>query len=366
MIGGEYQARNHRVNCAVVRLLPDGTRDPQFGDHGVALLEVPDHDCWLTDVKLQNDGKIVGVGGLDDDVATRTALVRFNLDGTIDTTFAADGLAIGPNSITGQATALAIDASGRFVVASLTSPDPATQDTTYFATIRFLPTGELDNSFGAGGLAEAAFNNGWDEANDLAVQPDGRIIVAGIADGPNVVKVKFGIVRYLDSGMRDQSFGGDGLVTVEFPDGNGTAEGVFVDPDGRILVGGGVGGAGVRAGLARLTSDGQLDSSFGSNGITVTPAPVHKQIAYSKIDEKYVAAGWFHVVGAAVARFNVDGSVDTTFGSSGVKTAATASQSTQANDLAIQSDGRIVVVGGRLDEQPDAVFEDFFAMRFCP
>jgi uncharacterized delta-60 repeat protein len=204
--------------------------------------------------------------------------------------------------------------------------------------------GSLDTSFGVGGKATTDFG-GTDEADGVAVQPDGRIVAAGIAgfyEGGN-----FALARYDRDGSLDTSFGG-GKVTTDFGSASDFAFDVAIQPNGSIVAGGAVGysTAGADFALARYERDGSIDPSFGVGGKVTTDFGSFDYAFAPAIqpDGRIVAAG----AGSedfAVARYNRDGSLDTSFGIGGKVTTDFGSADDFAFDVAVQPDGSIVAAG---------------------
>jgi uncharacterized delta-60 repeat protein len=164
----------------------------------------------------------------------------------------------------------------------------------------------------------------------------------------------------------------DGTLTVGFPEGNREATAVALASTGRPLMIGPAGGGSTATALVRLESNGSLDETFGAGGQVVSAAAANQGLVVSPIDQSIVAAGWqrdeaSNTSNVVVARLTSSAELDPTFGTNGIATAASASPHTQAYDVAIQDDRKIVVVGTRLD-YPDSlgVPMDFFAARFCP
>jgi uncharacterized delta-60 repeat protein len=194
----------------------------------------------------------------------------------------------------------------------------------------------------------------------VAIQSNGRIIAAGTADGPNQ---PFALARYLSNGSLDVSFSRDGKVTTDFGPGFDVAEGVAIQDNGRIVAAGVASDPDFAFALARYTPDGRLDTSFSGNGkvrTNFTP-----QIDWAKdvaIQENggIVAAG-FAETGRpfdprfAVARYLSNGTLDGAFGGDGRVTTNFTTGQDQANGVAIQENGRIVVAGAAdLTEAPGA------------
>jgi uncharacterized delta-60 repeat protein len=227
----------------------------------------------------------------------------------------------------------------------------------FLAALPVLPSfatgsaGNLDPSFGTGGRVVGTFY-GW--ASAVALQPDGKIVVAGVADArPGTFG--FALVRYNPDGTLDRSFGRNGKVITGFGDG-AEATAVVVQPDGKIVVAGRSGptGEGSRFfALARYLPDGALDRSFGKRGkITTGLLGGENGIADLALqpDGKIVAGGWASPASAlvyrfALARYRADGTLDPSFGSGGTVTTKLGNGSSNGATLALQPDGKILAGG---------------------
>jgi uncharacterized delta-60 repeat protein len=213
--------------------------------------------------------------------------------------------------------------------------------------------GSLDPSFSGDGKVVTPFPNGRDNAEDVAVQADGKVVVAGSSGSD------FALARYNTDGSLDATFGTGGRVHTNFPlDRGGFASALVIQPDGKIVLAGEATDAtqSFSSGfaLARYNSDGSLDTSFDSDGLVVTSFPGGSAFAEDLLlqpDGKLVAAGTrrdnttFQAV-FALARYNTDGSLDTSFDSDGRATIDIAGTTAEeARGVAVQADGRIVVVG---------------------
>jgi uncharacterized delta-60 repeat protein len=204
-----------------------------------------------------------------------------------------------------------------------------------FVVARYLPDGSLDWTFGTGGVATAPFGQYTGaQGRAVALQADGKIVVAGTASN------YFALGRFDADGSFDTSFGGDGKVELSVGEAS-YAYAVAVQPDGKIVAAGrGAGWPGEFA-LARLEPDGSIDSTFGSDGtVTTAVGPISSVRALAiQPDGKIVTAGYPDF---ALARYEPDGSLDATFGSGGIVTTAAGSED-GAWALALQPDGKIVV-----------------------
>jgi uncharacterized delta-60 repeat protein len=233
--------------------------------------------------------------------------------------------------------------------------EPLAADDYDFAVMRFTATGALDPGFGDNGKMHIGFGND-DFANALALQPDGKIVLAGsYCDEPLVGNCEFSpdfdfaLARLNSNGSLDASFGSYGKVTTGFG-GDEVAWAVALQTDGKIVAAGRKQGEGFA--LARYLSNGALDGAFDGDGKVMTPMGGPSDTAYGLIiqsDGKIVAAG---VGGSnaqfALARYNTNGALDNTFTSDGkVFTDFVPSANEVAYALVMQPDGRLVAAGGR-------------------
>jgi len=284
--------------------------------------------------------------------------------GQLDPSFGAGGTVVTefPSSYAG-ARAVAIQADGRIVAAGFAhTNDSIISD---FALTRYDSNGALDPTFGIGGRVRTDFGGRFDEASAVAVQPDGRIVVAG--NSSDASGNDMAVARYNSDGTLDTGFDGDGMVLVDFGS-ESSARAVALQPDGKIVLAGWVShpvGPGCCVSdfaLARLTSAGALDSSFDGDGRVVTdflPGTDNghdaAQAVLVQADGRIVAAG-AGVAGVvsvdfAVARYLTDGSLDPTFSNDGLVTTDFVGYFDEIRDLALDTGGRIVA-GGQSCEFP--------------
>jgi uncharacterized delta-60 repeat protein len=237
--------------------------------------------------------------------------------------------------------------------------------------------GELDPSFGNGGIVMTDFSNSTDLANAVALQLDGKLVVAGTTYTDNDFSDEdFAIARYNADGTLDASFGNNGRVTTDFPNLAAVISAVLVQPDGKIVVAGGAYPLFTFAGdfkVARYNPDGSLDYSFGIGGIVTTIFPGDGSYAFAlalQSDGKIIAAGTDFVdfnpgdmsdTDFALARYNPDGSLDTTFGNAGTVTTDFLGAEDDVFSILIQPDGKIVAVGSA---NSPVDFYDFAAARY--
>ena len=237
--------------------------------------------------------------------------------------------------------------------------------------------GDLDPGFGKAGRVATDFGASTDIANAVALQRNGRIVVAGTTYRDNDFSGEdFALARYDADGRLDPGFGTRGRVTTDFPGLAAEASAVLVQPDGKILVAGGAFPLLVFLGdftLARYNPDGSLDAGFGHGGIVTTSFPGQGSYACAlalQPDGRILAAGTDYVAFSsddssntdfALARYNADGSPDASFGHGGQVTTDFDGFDDDAFSVLVQPDGRIVAVGSARNPADDF---DFAAARY--
>ncbi|NLX05086.1 MAG: DUF4347 domain-containing protein, partial [Phycisphaerae bacterium] len=350
----------------LARYSADGFLDTTFSGDGVLTTAISPNTDIAYSMAIQADGKIVAAGysynGSNDDFA----LVRYNSDGSLDTTFSGDGIVTTGfgGSSADQVKSVAIQADGKIVVAGYSNLG-GTND---FALARYNTDGSLDTSFSGDGLLTTAIGTGADAAYGMAIQADGKIVAAGYSyNGSNY---DFALVRYNTDGSLDTTFSGDGIVTTGF--GGSSADQVqsmAIQADGKIVVGGSSNLSGSDDfAVARYNTDGSLDITFSGDGLLTTDCggvlDQLKSIAIQS-DGKIVAVGNSMsaslVYDIALARYNTDGSLDTTFSGDGKLTTNLGTASDSVNAVAIQSSGKIVAAGSI----PVAGNTDFVLVRYA-
>jgi uncharacterized delta-60 repeat protein len=324
------------ARLAVVRYLPTGAIDTSFGVSGKIVTGFPTGgSAYARSMELQTDGKVVLAGSAGNSVA----LVRYTSAGLLDTSFNGTGFvttSVGAVSA-GEANSLAIQADGKLVVAGWAYN--ATQD---FMLLRYNSNGSLDNTFGVAGKVSTAVGSGTDIAHSVAIQADGRIVVAGVTyNGSNN---DMALLRYFSNGSLDHTFGTGGKVITAWGSGADQARSVYVQQDGKILVAGsseGEGAKGVDFALVRYNSDGNVDREFGWGG-TVTAGMVANDAKSVMVqpDGKILLAGssWSDF---ALLRYRSDGLPDSGFGTMG----KVIIPGGRAQSVMLQPDGKIVVGG---------------------
>jgi uncharacterized delta-60 repeat protein len=336
---------------SVVRLLTarfnvDGSLDTTFGTGGVSRVQIG-NSAAASDVRIQTDGKIV-VGG---SVPQGLAIIRLRSDGLLDTSFDTDGGVIVPAGTAGLiARSLVIQNDAKILVAC--SPNNGGAVSGDFTMIRLNENGSFDNTFGFNGKVVTAFNPGASSSFSAAIRDNGRIIAVG---GFSSVNGDVALVQYGSDGRIDFSFGENGKVkTGEFA-GSGSLRKIHTQTDGKIVAVGSSALKGTNLGtftVVRVNSDGTTDDTFGLNG-RILPIPLVSSNAYDlaiQNDGKILVVGYLEfgpTLELVVARFNVNGSLDDTFDGDGIAKHDFGSANSFAGNtdysIALQNDGKIVV-----------------------
>jgi uncharacterized delta-60 repeat protein len=331
-----------------------GELDPSFGEDGIVSTNFGPHAvAEIDDLALQPDGKIVVAGHLETGEVYNFdfALARYNPDGSLDASFGDGGAVRTDITSYDSANAVVIQPDGKILAAGWVY-DSETYLFNDMLLARYHPDGSLDTNFGDGGLVLSDFGTG-SAAGDLALQADGKILVAGYTDieeAGQYLRV-FALARYTPEGLLDASFDGDGWVTTSFSAFGNTASSLALQPDGKILLAGeavaSYSGGDPYIALARYNSDGSLDNAFDGDGkLVVTDMAGGRSLVALQADGKIVVA--YSSVEAApdfiLQRFNPDGSLDTGFGEAGrVRTDWGGQEYTTG--IAVQPDGKIIAAG---------------------
>jgi|SRR5579864_1214238 len=358
-------------NFTLARYNPDGTPDASFGSNGQVVTIVSPNGSLINGAALQPDGKIVAVGqafvktskGAFGTLKNEIAVARYTTSGALDTTFGGTKnkngtisnageafLSFGSGSDNARAVAFeTINGTTMIVVAGWTNSVTGHPE---IVVARYNPNGTLDTTFGGSGTVVTSIPNTtlYPEAQAVAVQTDGKIVVAGPTNGPGPYPAF--VARYNANGSLDSTFGNSGLVTSQFTLQDGFY-GVTIQSDGKIVaVGDGSvasnGGVNTTGEVARYNPDGTLDTTFaGGSGVFLGPSTGSEYLAVAlQSNGQFVAAGVAPNLETLVTRFNTDGSLDTTYGSGGSTIIAVGTVYSQYNAVAIQpSDGSAVVAG---------------------
>lgn len=307
------------------------------------------------DQTIQNPDRIVAVGQATVGLGTAgIALVRYNLNGTLDTTFGTGGLVT--NSFATESFSQSYG-KGVAITGFLAQPRKITvggyfsspsSNADYFALARFNANGTFDTTFGTNGKAVYSFTPGGDQAHAMGFLNSQPLLVgySKVTPSQNV----FSAARFTSTGVVDTNFGTRGIVNAD-TDLAARARAVVVQGDGKVVA---VGSAGTVTNsvfaLARYNTDGAMDATFGTNGralFALSAGDSQANAVALQSDGKIVAAGYANITGSnnfALLRCNTNGVLDSTF-SGGTVVTNVGTSNAVANAIALQADGKILLAG---------------------
>ncbi|MFI5405685.1 MAG: T9SS type A sorting domain-containing protein [Nitrososphaerales archaeon] len=355
-VGVSYDGNEDR--CVLIRYSVNGIVDNTYGMNGIVITQYGNARNTIRSVKIQPDGKIVVAGDVLDGNNFGFALARYNGNGDLDNTFGVNGFVltqIGTSS--DQINSLALQSDGKILAAGYTY-----SGTTFkFALARYDQNGTLDNTFGTSGIVITQIGVDGDQINSIAIQGDGKILAAGnYYNGSNY---DFVLVRYNLDGSLDNTFGINGIVTTQIGSAGEEINSLLVQPDGKIVAGGYSETGTNNFTLARYNPNGTLDNTFGTNGITTNTLIGEAKTIMRQADGKIVSSCYFYNgvdADFGIVRYNSNGTLDNTFGTNGITSSPIGSSNDYVYSSAIQTDGKIVLAG-YYDKVNDA---DFALARF--
>ncbi len=362
--GYSYNGSNH--DFSLIRLNADGSLDGSFAAGGKLLMPVGSSNDFAYSVTLQPDGKIVVAGDSRNGSDNDFSLIRLNGDGSLDTSFGTGGKQLTPVGVGNEyGNSVTLQPDGKIVVAGVSS-NGSNDD---FSLIRLSANGSLDSSFGSGGKLLVPVGSSTDQAFSVKLQPDGKIVVAGYSGiGGNE---EFSLIRLNADGSLDGSFGTGGKLLVPVGSSDDFGYSVTLQPDGKIVVAGySSNGSNWDFSLIRLNVNGSLDTSFSGDGKLLIPVGSSLDYGYSvtlQPDGKIVVAGEIWIAGNSTVfgliRLNADGSLDSSFGTGGKLLMPVGSSNDLAYSVTLQPDGKIVVAGYSNDSSYNI---DFALIRLNP
>ncbi len=352
-VGSLLEAPGSGSDFGIARYNINGSVDSSFGNHGFVVSDY-NGDTRMISVVIQPDGKIVCGGGIHFPSPTVFYLIRLKVDGSYDSTFGNNGKVI--TSLDPLANdvlfKIVLLGNGKIVAAGLHE----TSNNRAIVLVQYNPNGTVDSSFGNNGSVTNGFGN-VQVYGGLAVQTDGKIVVAN-GDQQGGSTLKYSVARFNSNGITDSSFGVNGVFSTAV---DGYAYDLALQKDNKIVLVGSnyaVTGYGQLC-LARITTTGILDSSFGGSGIITTRlinGSTDSDIGASVLiqpDGKILATATTSILTNrskwAVARYKPNGKLDNTFGRRGIVVTNLADYNNNyhigCNALLIQKNGKIVVGG---------------------
>jgi uncharacterized delta-60 repeat protein len=325
------------------RMLRDGRLDPSYGNGGVVTIDIRGASGGNA-LALQRDGKIIIAGTGKTIGGLAFAAVRLRRDGTLDSSFGQGGIATMNVGWEAIANSVVIRPDGRIVLGGTSNISR-----NEFTAVGLNADGSVDRSFGVGGVSRlSTAGAAW----GMAMQPDGKLVLAGQSNAPftrdllgNLLGVlnktqSFMVARLLPNGTPDPGFGQGGVLVI--PVGQySIGDAVALQPDGKIVLAGSALKGTIVSATIRLMPDGSFDRSFGSAGIATLPLLDGVNAVSLQRDGKIVLAA----VGPTAIRLNSNGTPDKSFGSSGIASAQQLGPGGAANGVTIQRDNKIVLSG---------------------
>lgn len=328
--------------------------DTTFGGTGTVITDINGSD-FATSVAVQPDGKIVVAGYCVNGAVICVA--RYNATGVLDATFNTTGTVQTPvNSGNDRALGLAIQGDGKIVVSGACERPLVGFPGFFnveFCVVRYTTTGALDTSFNGTGIVQVAVGgNGFDSGNAVAIQSDGKIVVAGTCTDRISSTADICIARFTSAGVLDTTFNATGKVVTAVGSGLDNGLSLIIQPDGKIVVGGSCdNGATQQFCILRYAANGVLDTTFNATGILSFPIGSGSALANSltlQADGKYVLAGRCSNgtnFDFCMARVTTAGVLDSTFNGTGTVITAMGGAEDVAHKVAIDADGKIVLAG---------------------
>jgi uncharacterized delta-60 repeat protein len=338
-----YAYEGSKKFFALVRYNPDGSLDTSFGSGGKVTTNFDSevgNDCAYA-MKIDQNGKIVVVGTRQNQ---KFAVVRYNTDGTLDTTFGGTGYITTdiPDTSPDIAYSLTFDATNKIIVAGYSGND--------FCIVRYEEDGYLDSTFGSGGIAKFDLGTTSDYGRAVAIQQDGRILVGGDSNS------QFALIRSLSDGSGlDTSFNSSGKIITSMKNGGDRGNSLLLQPDGNIIQVGFSSNSDTHSydfALIRYTTTGVIDTTFGVNGNGKVLTNFNEDgrndyatAAITDANNRLIVVGYTELSSNydfVIARYDADGNLDTSFGALKFDLG---SNDDRAQAVAIQSDGKIVIAG---------------------
>lgn len=345
------------ANIALIRLLPNGKGDPDFGNNGVVQHNITGHLTQVNAIALKADGKIFAAASIYDTTSTTytdLCVAAFLPSGQFDSSFNATGwiqFDVEP-ALFSAAVDILLDQDDNIVIGGVSEGR--------FCVAKLAPTGVFDPVFGENGIQITQFNEFtpdllYSGAQAIRQQADGKLLVLGTSKRTQT------LIRYLENGLPDPEFGNMGVTQTTFynPGSTDRAYAAAFQPDGKLILAGGtyrdnLDGNSEFA-LVRFQENGLPDVSFGNNGRVVTSwgnkgdqaRAVAVQPDGMILAAGYTATGQYYYTSFALARFFPDGQLDEQFGTFGLVNNyfGQTTEDVRANAMVLQPDGKIVLAG---------------------
>lgn len=342
--GGGYIAPNGSYRFALIRYTANGQPDPTFGQNGIVITNFNDYNASIVSVAITPENKIIAFGNVSTPDGGDYALAKYNLDGSPDLTFNGTGQTTIDFGGYDNGTAFAVNSDGKMYIAAVNSYLVEEK----FRITRLNADGTLDLTFNNGlGYCYTSFGNVNDILTNMLILPEGKLLIAGSTSPGDYNLYNVAVTRLNNDGTADTNFGTNGLVTSDIL---GTFDNNIIltrNANGQIIMGGytdqSTGSFDFT--LFRYSADGVPDASFGSGGsfLDFIPSSAFSyNYVFGQQDSKLLVLGASNdgVTKTFLSRFNSNGSVDNTYGQSGV-----AILPTLLANYSFQPDGKVLAIG---------------------
>ncbi len=343
LIAGTVKSGGKRF-LGIARRSSNGDPDKTFGTNGFVLIAIGNYETNGLAITTQRDGKIIAAGQAYTVAGWDFAVARFNANGTLDTTFDTDGQQLTDVSGNDAMNQVLVQADGKIIVAGA-------EQSSRLSLVRYNSNGSLDTSFGSGGKLITTIMRGNSYSQPVALQSDGKIVVTGANDFGTNRGFDVVVARFNSNGSLDTSFGTNGLTGTAIGSGTDRGNSLAIQADGKIVVTGIANdGKSFDIAVLRYNSNGSLDTTFDGDGIVVTAlkgADFGLSLAL-QADGKIVVSGVSNTIsksGMALLRYMSNGALDTTMAGTGYTVLDIGGLGCQSYSMALQPDGKIVLAG---------------------
>ncbi|MZR62298.1 hypothetical protein [Alcanivorax sp. DP30] len=348
---------------ALVRYTNTGQLDSSFGDNGIVITDLNATSSDIAQSLITDDsGKLIAAGSSRSGTNSAFALVRYTATGQLDTGFGTNGKTLTDIGGSGGGSSVIQNGNGDLVVAGSSNND--------FALARYTSEGQLDASFGDNGMAITDIST-QDSARSAMEDANGNLVLAGFSR--NSSNLDFTLASFTSEGQLNTSFGDNGIVITSQKFSKDQARSIITDSSGKLIVAGhSYTVTGTDFALARYLSNGEPDTSFGSEGAVITDISANSDYAKSVIEDSngnLVVAGYSHNGSAydfALVRYTSNGELDTSFGDGGLVVTDIGSNNDYAHEVIEDNNGNLVVVGYTNNKRFDSNNYDFVIARYTP
>jgi uncharacterized delta-60 repeat protein len=360
LIVAGHLSSNGSYSMFVVRYTHQGNIDLTFGDMGVVYDSVGSSINYARAIAVQSDSNIVVAGDYDNITSSDFFVKRYLLNGDHDSTFGTNGTVTADFSLQSgdQVSDMVIQQDGKIIITGWTY-DGNDKD---IVLLRYNPNGTSDSTFGINGSIATDIAGNDEEANAITLQPDGKILITGFTFQSGMANELI-ILRFNSDGSIDSTFNNDGIYNAAFNSEDDEGNSIAVQQDGKIIVAGTTYNTGsyFNSLLIRLDSMGYADTTFNSTGFVETDIQGFDNTAEKLLlqgDGKIITCGGSFSTSydLSLSRFNVNGSIDSTFGNYGHVSTPVGIEDEYFHDAILQSDNKIAATGFYTDSGLENIF----------